>query len=1138
MTSTNTLFGAAAAAGLETTPLTASTALAEATGSGAAFLYEVGSAATINLTAPNSTVGGVATFVASNHGAGAKLLVSDSAAGQWDVSEVGAPASRTLARYSVSGVAAGVSLVVGPNILPIGSLVTSDLISSGQSVAGEHDPLGWRTANQITVSKAGRYRIDLNAVHSTDNLSGASNQDAVGVSRAGIRINGTAIEWIGMDDTAGLADQMSGFVVRSFALGDAIDVVVNATSAAAGEDFYVSFAMEEQPSTESVQAGTIVPTPLTYAYLRRDINGATSNSLNFQAVAVSGTADTTIIPTTARRMVLSSPMASSLSGVSVASDQLVVSAPGRYEVVAHVDFVATQTVLTGRNTFIVVKNGSAILDVAIITSDNNGIGYQVSHLWEGDLAAGDVIDFRGDGQVNFGYRAYSVQLRQLPSSTVVDPDAVPVTDLHHASINGFATGTINGGTIQATTSPAGPTGTTLLPTSSRIALTAAGLTSATVKQNVTGMTVGTHSLTAEQDGKYSVDATSTFTGSAGSEYMMSVVKNGVTIEGWATGLTSTSVAMVTGNWTIDLVAGDTIDFRVAHANVANPSVRSFSVRVAQQASHSIVKYTPGDVVVTTLNKFEARKTAVGNQSIPQSVNTDIEFGVLVASEGSGYNPATSVFTAPSAGWYSFDAAVRMDFNTSSSLQEMFITIVVNGVEKSRGGFAFTGANANATSFHYAQTSVSVPLAVGDQVKVQCRHDTGSARLLNNSSTLNYFCGVQSASATAVDPGTVPVNTLTYGRMAKAAFTRVTVAVGTTIAGWDVSGPNNSGVTVAAAAGTMTITQAGLYQIRGSMSPTSQGNASYLGAYVNGVLIGQGTAFAASLNGETMQVAVNIRAPLSVGDVVTLRPTGITGGSSWDYGEFIVEQIPTSTVVNPGTVPVLALHRARLSHSALSLSVALNAPVPFNVAGPNDVGITSNTTTGRMTIAQAGTYRVTATATDTQITTANTQFGIYVNGVLAASSNSTNTIAVAQGDMFFEGPLVFDAGDVVDMRPTVLDGASNAYSGASLYVEQIATHSVIQPGATAVNDQPASGYRDIGNTRECWGSGVSGTAITFPAPFANATYAVHVNAVGIHYVAFPSAKLAAGFTPNTRDITNNAPTPGTTVDWRAIGAKPV
>jgi hypothetical protein len=343
-----------------------------------------------------------AVFTVSNYSDGTQFIATDVAPGKWVVAVAGDPVSEALARYSVCGVADSINLVNGANILPIGSLVSGDLESSGQLLANEHDPLSWRIGNEITVSKSGRYRVDLNVVHTADPIVGPNAQASSGTSVAGIRINGTSIEWIGKDDSAGLADQMSGFIYRQFAAGDEIVVVVNATSAQTAEDFYVSFSMEESPSTETVPAGNVPVTSLHH--------GALSNDVNFT-------------PTVGAAIVFASQVGT-LKGVTLnaAAGTITIAQPGDYEV----DGFAYAKNSNGSNAIGVYVNGAIAIQGPTVNPTTVPADHQILASGVLSLLAGDVVTLRATSVTSTAWDGPQLSVRQRPSSSVINPGATPV----------------------------------------------------------------------------------------------------------------------------------------------------------------------------------------------------------------------------------------------------------------------------------------------------------------------------------------------------------------------------------------------------------------------------------------------------------------------------------------------------------------------------------------------------------------------------------------------------------------------------------------------------------------------------------------------------------------------------------------
>uniref|UniRef100_A0A8W8JEW9 C1q domain-containing protein n=1 Tax=Magallana gigas TaxID=29159 RepID=A0A8W8JEW9_MAGGI len=91
------------------------------------------------------------------------------------------------------------------------------------------------------------------------------------------------------------------------------------------------------------------------------------------------------------------------------------------------------------------------------------------------------------------------------------------------------------------------------------------------------------------------------------------------------------------------------------------------------------------------------------------------FPTVIYSEGTGYNPSTGIFTAPSAGTYVFYVSVQ-----STWRKYIYLDIVLNGSSKVR-------ATASGTSIAIFQTGtnlVILHLQTGDRVWVKRNAGTG------------------------------------------------------------------------------------------------------------------------------------------------------------------------------------------------------------------------------------------------------------------------------------------------------------------------------------------------------------------------------------------------------------------------------
>jgi hypothetical protein len=412
---TNTIFSATAPSGLSVEPLTASLALAEATGSGNAFVYEVGSAATINLTAPNSTVGGVTTFVASNHGAGAKLLVSDSAAGQWDVSEIGAPASLPLAygRINASVALAGTTFT---DALP-GILIpfTNIMYSSGVTFSG---------TTGIIPAKAGRYRASWLMMNGSEEFL---NDGYFHVVQNGVSIGQVLYNLM---EAAGV-NQCAGFIDVNVAAGQAVSLHFRTNQGNPGDaltwDAGSYFQLDQLPSTETVQAGTVAPIDLV------------------RVRAENGTAIT--VTTSAQPVIYGSITANVGSGYNAATGIFTAPAAGPYSIRARGYWNFPANAQAGTDFILSLRvNGVSVRQSN--TENPSSIAYQPSAEVADTLtlAAGDQVSVHVvsggtiTGVVSFvcsgTWGLFTVD--QLPTSSVVNPGTIVPTPLAEGVVSTIA----------------------------------------------------------------------------------------------------------------------------------------------------------------------------------------------------------------------------------------------------------------------------------------------------------------------------------------------------------------------------------------------------------------------------------------------------------------------------------------------------------------------------------------------------------------------------------------------------------------------------------------------------------------------------------------------------------------------------
>lgn len=529
------------------------------------------------------------------------------------------------------------TVVSGMTVIPL----------SGANILNTTDTNSLIIGNTFVIKNAGVYKLSVNIdMAYTDAWAMAAVVN--GVERR--RTHGD----VGGGNTSGNIGAI--FDLGDLIAGDIVDVrVVGHTSATSSEGWTIM--LEQLPVSSVVDPGSIVPTPLTYAYLRDDLQGSTAVGGGGQAIASAGAANTTVVPSTAGRVAFTSPITSDTNGINVVGDTLVITKAGRYKINAVLDFQVQSTSATARAIFTIIKNGTIILSAADHVTDTQNNDYQVTQLWEGSLAIGDIIDFRVGGQVNINIRGYNIVCNQMPESTVIDPGSIVPQTLHiasgHTNINNIYTNNFVFTTAQ---SPIPLTSgnwqiynpnNILDQTNSRIIISQSGL----------------YEIEMRLDGR-----------DINSDGLLAILKNGTAIargESYESHSTASVVPMIV-KWVGELSSGDIITFQNTAAIAGGVSHGFF--KVAQLATQSVVM--PNTVPVNTLKHVRywltgnapstSFITAPGTRLIPLMPN----------SEGTIPSDGTDL-VINQAGRYRFDwllLAPNTELNDDGEVH-----IVVNGV---------------------------------------------------------------------------------------------------------------------------------------------------------------------------------------------------------------------------------------------------------------------------------------------------------------------------------------------------------------------------------------------------------------------------------------------------------------------------
>ncbi|MEM1225960.1 MAG: hypothetical protein AAGJ40_09685 [Planctomycetota bacterium] len=401
-----TLIDASAAAITETLPA--------ATGSGAVVLYannDVTNTATLAV-ASGDKLNGVTdgTFLFSNYDAGTQFRVDDVEAGDWVVSVAGASASTRLKRYSIRGVDANRTQLSGINAINLGSLVASDTLVGGAFELFELDDDGLRVGNTVVIPDTGFYRFDITMNHTAANLSGTSGQNTDGVTLGGIRVNSGSPIWLMEDGGSGLPDILKASGYRNFTAGDVVELIFEADGAS-DEDWYIDFTLEQPADTEAVLAGMIVPTALATG-----------------------------------RVDLATDQGLAASFADVAGMEVTLPNPGKYRVFGQVSTYLDGSASSGNiNTRLFNVTDNSAIDGSNTTVFGGGStgtwNHGSSQYYEVELDVSAATTIRLQGELGGSLITASIDntdtflaFQQLPTSTVVNPEAVPVEDLASFSV--------------------------------------------------------------------------------------------------------------------------------------------------------------------------------------------------------------------------------------------------------------------------------------------------------------------------------------------------------------------------------------------------------------------------------------------------------------------------------------------------------------------------------------------------------------------------------------------------------------------------------------------------------------------------------------------------------------------------------
>lgn len=626
--------------------------------------------------------------------------------------------------------------------------------------------------------------------------------------------------------------------------------------------------------------------------------------------------------------------------------------------------------------------------------------------------------------------------------------------------------------------------------------------------------------------------------------------------------------------TLTAQAGETITFLSAgaelntqHGSLAVEAATTTEIRQVAQVASGSVAVTPLAYFATGLINSAWGGSGLGVAGIPvvaspatATPTAPVPFNdpsFAVSANVGGFTTSATGITVPITGTYSI--AYRADVNTAAT--GAGAQLLVNGALVNFGKFNENPSDVDTDGQLTLQWLG--PITAGQAVQVaHIRQDNAGTDVVKTANMVIEQVPVSSV----VDPGDVPVTPLHYTAITSQPNQHVdnvntVVGAGYTVMRFtdaDILNIHNPNGIVNTAANSIDITQTGKYEILWTVRTIS---ALDIAIRVNGVIV------AGTDGGTTENQAVMAIRDLVPGDRIefALEAAQTAGTTLIQSPSVTVKQLPTSTVADPGLVPVTPLSAAQFALSATqSTNVAVGDHVKFDTVDySTGTNISLDTATaytnadgvasvGRVTL-QPGLYELSADIAyngaanngyslavyNADTTTLVGNIGRGATGTGGIEAVHTTAILNVAAATRFEVRVTSVSGSVTDIR-----GGSTASGVSKMFVKELPAATVVDPGAVTVNDQAASGYLDVGGVRMMWGqlSNTNDAAqlVTLPAAFASTAYSISLTpddgwTVGAGEVT-PwkwSGKTTTSFNVDRDDdVTGTA-----LVDWIAIGRKP-